>query len=162
LRGLFVAESLQAAENDREPPGVIETIDLIVDRRSDLAVFHGVSVMHGHLLTLEPFAAPRPLELQSRALGDATRHAVKPSRECVAVADRMGTPGQDEKGRLKRILGQVVVAKQATANAEDHRPVPFDQRGEREFGDVVGSRQKGLEQPTVSLGAENTQAEQRL
>ena len=43
-------------------------------------------------------------------------------------------PGQDEEGGLRGVLGLVLVAEDLAADAEDHRPMPLDQRREGGLG----------------------------
>ena len=51
------------------------------------------------------------------------------------MAHPVGIPGQGQERGLERVIGRVRVAKQPPADAQDHRPVPFHQLGER--GPVV-------------------------
>ena len=42
LGRLFVRESLEGAEQDRQALGVVEPVDLLVDDRAELVAFHGI------------------------------------------------------------------------------------------------------------------------
>ena len=46
-------------------------------------------------------------------------------------------PDEDQERRLKRILGVVLVAQDGTTDAQDHGPVPLDQRLKRQLGCLI-------------------------
>ena len=52
---------------------------------------------------------------------------MQPAAQGVAGADRMGFPGEDEKGGLKRILGVVLALELSPAGGKDHRPMTRNQ-----------------------------------
>ncbi len=72
----------------------------------------------------------------------AERHAVEPGAEQVRIADRPGLSGQDEEDGLEGVLGVMVIAQELPADAQDHRPVSGDDRGE---GGLVGRLASGGE-----------------
>ena len=63
--------------------------------------------------------------------------AIEPGGEPVGVAERAGLAGQDEEGGLEGVLGELVVAQELSADAQDHRAMAGNQRGE---GGLVGRR----------------------
>ena len=80
------------------------------------------------------------------------RHAVQPARERILHPERSRLFGQHEEGGLEGILGGVLVAEHAPADAEDHRPVPLHQGLEGELGAVLGPvgeprQELGIRQP---------------
>ena len=60
------------------------------------------------------------------------RHSIKKGAR-IRLADRIRPPRQDQKRRLKRILGILLVPEQPPAEAKHHRPVSPDQERERWF-----------------------------
>ncbi len=56
---------------------------------------------------------------------------VKPSADSFAVADCGGAADQDQERGLERVLDVSLVAKYAATDAQDHRPMPRDESGER-------------------------------
>src|SRR5262245_57356702 len=82
--------------------------------------------------------------LESRVIGDS----VKPVADGVSTGQRMRLTNQDKERGLKRIFRVVCMSKHATANAEDHRPMPPDQCLE---GPVVFLTQKTRKQEAVGL-----------
>ncbi len=59
------------------------------------------------------------------------RDAIKPVGEHRRGSDRSRLAGEDEERGLEGVLGIVVVAEDAPADAQDHRPMPPDDRLER-------------------------------
>ena len=87
-----------------------------------------------------------------RPHGDPVGNTVQPSADEVAVADRAGSADQDEERGLERVLDIALVAEHAAADAENHRTVPRDQRGERRLvavGDVAIQERPSLRPATV-------------
>ena len=72
-------------------------------------------------------SAARPVPSVQR---NVPGHAVQPARELFPPRDRRRFPGQDEKCRLKGIIGLVAVPQHTTADTQDHHTMPFDQRRE--------------------------------
>src|SRR3954452_1286520 len=65
---------------------------------------------------------------------DAAGDRVEPGPQRVAHPERAGSTPQDQEGRLEGVVGVVLIAQEGPAGAEDHRPVPLDQGGERGLG----------------------------
>jgi hypothetical protein len=63
--------------------------------------------------------------------GQALGHPEEPVGQQFAATDCPRLAQQDQEGRLKSILGRMRVAQGAAADAQHHRPVPFDQGGKR-------------------------------
>ena len=64
-------------------------------------------------------------------------HAVQPATERVLHPERPRLAGQHEEGGLEGVLGGMLVAEDAPADAEDHRPVPLHQGLEGRLGAVL-------------------------
>ena len=80
------------------------------------------------LLLLDAPLAVHGLRLErSRVVG----HPIEPVADHRAGHDRRGFLDQDEKGGLESVLGVGLVAEDAPAHPQDHRPVPPGQRLER-------------------------------
>ena len=59
---------------------------------------------------------------------------MKPGPERLTDPERVGLANQDQERGLEGVLGVVRVADQRSADAPDHRGMPVDQRGKRQFG----------------------------
>ena len=99
--------------------------------------------------SLMPAAAGR---VGPRPGRDAMRDAVQPARERVLHPERPRLAGQHEERGLEGVLGGVLVAEHAPADAEDHRPVPLHQGLEGQLGAVLvpggePRQQLGIRQP---------------
>jgi hypothetical protein len=78
------------------------------------------------------------------------------------IPHRTRTPNQHQKRRLKRILRIMLVAHHRAAYPQNHRPVPLDDRRERELR-VLGLALGGSpEQLSVSQVANSPLAKQSL
>ena len=53
--GLFMRDTLQAAEDDRQAMRFGEPVDLVVDDRSELVMFDAVGIFHGESPLSRPF-----------------------------------------------------------------------------------------------------------
>ena len=123
--------AVQVAQHDRDAVLVRQAGQLRVEDRLQVGpglVRGNGRVRHGvHLLLLGHPPEGRPAGLQRGPVGDP----VEPGPDQVPGPDRGRPPGQDQERGLERVLGQVRVADDPPADAQDHRPVPADQRGER-------------------------------
>jgi hypothetical protein len=82
------------------------------------------------------------LRLARGAKGDS----VQPAGQRPGAADAIGLRRQGQEGRLESVLGVVVVVQQPPTDAEHHRSVPPDERGE---GDGVAPLDEATEQIVV-------------
>ena len=76
--------------------------------------------------------------------------------------DRPSSPNQNEKRRLKRVLGVVPIAEDAPADTQDHRPMALDERGKCELGDRILAPDKQTQKLPVRQSLERSGREQRL
>ena len=92
-------------------------------------------------------AAPGRIRLgpPGHALGDT----VEPTGHRLTLSDRYGPPRQDQERGLERILGVVRVAQDLAADAQDHRPVPLDQRREPGLGRLITTAHEPLQELTI-------------
>jgi hypothetical protein len=87
---------------------------------------------------------------------------VQPVRKAVRVAQRVCSPRQDEEHRLERVLGELAVSQKLKADAEHHRPVPADKRGERGLSRGVTGRCEPIEKLTVAHAGDRATGKKRL
>ncbi len=85
-----------------------------------------------------------------RAGGDAQRDRVQPRPERIPHPERTRLVHQHQEGRLEGVLGIVLVAEGCPAGVQHHRPVPRDQRRERQFRRLARPAGEPLEQLAVS------------
>jgi hypothetical protein len=76
-------------------------------------------------------------------------HAIEPTAYRRALANGAGLAGEDQKGRLKNVLGVLVMVEDPPADAQDRRSMPFHEGGE---GGFVAAAREALEQLTVRHG----------
>ncbi len=84
---------------------------------------------------------------------------MKPSADPFAVADRGGAADQDQEGGLEGVLDVSLVAKHAATDAQDHRPVPRDQSGERR---LVAAGYVALQQRALAQSRHGSAVEQAV
>jgi hypothetical protein len=78
-----------------------------------------------------PFEELMPGKLGSGLTGHAPCDFVQPRTQRFSPMQRTGLASQHQEGCLEGILGMVLIAEHAPANAEYHRPVPFHQGSKR-------------------------------
>ena len=125
--------AFEIAQDDRQAKFVRETREFLVDHRLKVGPLGRDRVGNGrlghdvHLLLAGPAAGQDHPGLQRRAI----RNPIQPVADLLARLDRACPPRQHDEDRLERVVGDGVVARDPAANAQDHRPVPTDQPGER-------------------------------
>jgi hypothetical protein len=139
LGGLGQRQALDVAEDDRPSRRLGQSGDLGVEDLGVLALGHRVLDRSGGgrlSLTDGPvvLGPPDTPDAAAGLAGGPEGDAMEPGAEGVAVADRSGLPRQDEENGLEGVLGVVGVAKELSADGEDHRAVPGDDRGESGLG----------------------------
>ena len=87
---------------------------------------------------------------------------MEPGPERVAHPQAAGLPNQDQERGLKRIFGVSRLCQYAAADAEHHRPVPFDQNGKRQLGGLAAVGRKPLQKLAVAQVADGADVEQGL
>jgi hypothetical protein len=71
------------------------------------------------------------LTIETGLQRDAMGNAMKPRAKPLASMNRLSLSNQNQEGRLKRIFEILMLAEQSPTNAEDKRPIPADDYGER-------------------------------
>ena len=152
--GVLVRQPFQVAQDERRPV-LLRAAGRLPRRGRPELVPRGA-----------PIGAGRPAREARRLCGEGGRRAAGgpgldggPVGDPVEPVARAGPAGrwsaafadQDEEGGLERVLGVVGVAEDAAADAQHHRPVPADERGER--GLVAG-----VEEPAEQFGVGRTGA----
>jgi hypothetical protein len=92
-----------------------------------------------------PFMLPPPGRGRSSTGGDTAGDPVEPTGHGGSVSDRSGLARQDQKCRLKCVLGVVFITKYRAADAEHHRTVSLYQSLERHFAGLTVCRHEPLE-----------------
>ncbi len=87
---------------------------------------------------------------------------MKPRSQRVPYPERATFAYQDEKCRLKGVLGVVVVADDPEAGAQNHRTVPLDQGREGDLGRLAAPACKLLQELTIRQSGDNPHVEQRV
>jgi hypothetical protein len=95
-------------------------------------------------LVFTPACEPEP-----SVPGGSQRDAVEPMTEKIGIANRPSLVGQDEKNRLKGILGVVLVNQVLPAKPEHHRSVAIDKRAKGSFRGGVTPGIKPLEKLAI-------------
>ena len=161
LRRLLLSQALQAAEHDRRAVVPGESGELFMDHRAEV-----IPGTFGHDLRprLARLHLVRATPYGGRPGGgrDVVRHAVEPGGQRIPPPDRSRLAGQDEEGGLEGVLGVVHVTEHAPADAEDHRPVSFHQRGEGQLGGLAVAGREPVEQLPVGQPADRPRGEQRV
>ena len=158
-----MAEILQVAEQDRGPEPLGEPAELLVDDRPE-AVEVGPARLRlddrGRLGASSLVDAP-PYRGRAGATGDAERDAVQPAREGVAASERLGPGDEDEERRLEGVVGVIGVGQDPPADPVNHRPVPLDDRGEGQLGELAVAGQESLEELVVGQPGHRPDVEER-
>jgi hypothetical protein len=169
--GLVERQPLEVAEDDRRAEGLRQAVDLDVQDLGLVAVEHGLiggrsrragrgaSIVIEHDVHDVPlFEAAPACEVRPGLACGAECDATEPGGESIGVAERAGLPGQDEEGGLEGVLGELVVAHELSADAQDHRAMAGNQRGE---GGLVSPPDEPLEELAVGETRERTVLEER-
>ena len=77
---------------------------------------------------------------------------MKPAPDRLLPPHGDGPADQHEERRLEGVLGVVLVAQDRSADAQDHRPVPLHQGGERRPGRVIPVRAVGEPAQELAVG----------
>jgi hypothetical protein len=108
-------------------------------------------------LVLTPACEPEP-----SVPGGSQRDAEEPMTEKIGIANRPSLVGQDEKNRLKGILGVVLVNQELPAKPEHHRSVAIHKRAKSSFRGGVTPAVKPLEKRAVGQSRYGSAVEERL
>ena len=172
---LVEREALEVAEHHRQAEGPRQAVDLAVDGLGLLAVDRRLVGRRGH--RLGQFARARTGTTHRATLlspppaGDLLpctprrpdRDPVQPVAQQVRVTDRPGLASQDHEHGLEGVLRMLQVAQELPADAQDHRPVPAHQGGERGLaGRLTPPGGEPLQELPVSKPGHRAALEERL
>ena len=150
-RRLLVSATLQVAEDQRGAVMLRQSIDLFVDHR--LQVFPILVVIDGQPprgeLGMAPLVALPADRRGASARGDSVGDGVDPGTDRVPHPERTRPLRQDEERGLEGILRLVFVSQDRPAQAQHHRPVPLDERGEGVLGRLSATGREPFEQLPV-------------
>ncbi len=152
LCGLFVSQTFQVAEEDRQPEPVREPAQLLVKLRPGLVAVPVavLAVLDRHFcLRPAPFAQPPPGRIEPRPCGDPRGDPIQPARDRIGPPDRTRLPRQHQEHGLRGILGVVTIAQDSPADVEHHGPVPLNQHGECRLGLLDRAVPKPVQQGTI-------------
>jgi hypothetical protein len=135
------AVPLQKTQHEGRPVLVWQALNLVIENGLDFtpAPVGGVPGRRQHPSFVGPPAGGAPFGVRGNSMCDS----MKPGGQRVALADRAGPPGQNQKSGLKSILGVLLVLQYMPAYTQDERTVPIDKDGE---GRLVASPLKLLQQ----------------
>ena len=167
LRRLVEGQTLEVAEHHRQAEGPWQAIDLPVQGLGLLAVEEDPIGRRGgggrrglprEARFLGPLTAAEP---EACALRRAHGDAVEPLTQQVGLAQRPGLFVQDEEDGLEGVLGLVPVAEELPADAQNHRPVAGDKRGESRLAGLIATGRDPLDQLPVGEPGRRTALEER-
>ena len=131
--GLLLRLTFQVTEQQRRPVRLRHLPQSIVQCHLEFLPRHvGYAGCFAHICRLLLTCLPTVI-LAPGLQGQPVRHGVQPARDRFNFADGAGFAGENQEGRLERILGIVLVAADAPAHAIDHRPMPYEESDERRF-----------------------------
>jgi hypothetical protein len=85
---------------------------------------------------------------------------VQPARQRLATPERANSRHQDEERGLEGVVRLVGVVEDAPADAEDHRAVTLDERGEGELGRLAVASGEAVEELRVGQSGHRADVEQ--
>ena len=125
---LLVGLPLQVAEDDGLPIFLGESADLLVQHGPELVPGDVVVVTRGQHRRALPFPSVTPGRVGLRSNRRAVGHLVEPVAQHLAIADRPGLADEQEERGLEGVLGVLRLVEHVPADAQDHRPMPPDER----------------------------------
>ncbi len=123
--GFLAGFPFQVAENDHLAMLIGQSFQLLIEHqlKARAVVLGRLGSRDRHRFLHSSFGGSFP-SLQSRPVGNA----IKPIADRARRVKSGSLANQDQKSDLKSILGIVRIVQEAAANAEDHRPMPANQR----------------------------------
>nr|WP_237170745.1 hypothetical protein [Paludisphaera borealis] len=153
---------LEAAKDDGEALDVAESVDFLIEDRSQLGVICAVDGFRGDLFDHRFLLRPAAVGALARPPGDPARDPVKPAAERLAIANRPRATGKNEKRGLERVFREMRVGENPPAGAKHHRPVPLHQLGERRLGAGDLASLESVQKRPVRQAAERAGVKQRF
>ncbi len=165
-----MGQALEVAENDRSAIFLRQAVDLLVDDRGAV-----IAVDRGGVRRCRPHRRDGPGRFDGPTVadpstdrgnpgprGDPDRDSVKPAPDRILLADRPGPARQDQERRLERVVHVGGIVQDATADAQDHRPVPLDQDLKRLLAPLVPTHPEPFDQLSVGQPRAGPRAEEDL
>ena len=154
-----MSHPLQLAQDDRNPVLLGQAAQLAIELQESI-VRRLLPRSSGHRDGRHgAFPPPPPGPVRPRLQGRPVRHAMEPDSHLVTRHDRGRPPHEHEEGRLEGVLGIVVIAEDAAADAPDHRAVAMNEGPERLGLSVV---HEPIQQLPVRMDSMDTEIEERL
>src|SRR5262249_39756448 len=128
-RCLLVGASLEVGEDDGQTITSGQTVDLFVKNRAQLAVEDfvlGTGTVRHSVVRLGTTAAGEGCNALHR---DVVGNPIQPGSQTLSLANGARLSSQNEKGRLKGVVGFMDVAQNLSANAAHQRTVTNQNRG---------------------------------
>ena len=131
--------TFEIAKYDRQTVVPRQLIEFLMNRLAPVIRAFELGRTNRHLgSTL--LDGPLPISGNLEATGGAAGDSMKPGRQRISHPQPVSFAGQNEKGRLECILCIVIVADDASADAQDHRTVTLDQFRECDLGRLSVAR----------------------
>jgi hypothetical protein len=144
---VFATKAFEAAEDQRGAEVGGEAMDLVVEDR--LAVVgRAIRGVDGDLRGGRALVALAAATGGAGARGGADGDLMEPGADGVGGSKGASAAGEDEEGRLERVVGVVLLAEDPAAGAEDHRAVAVDE--DAECG--LGRGARGVEEAGEEFG----------
>ena len=129
-RRLQLRHPLQVAQDHRPAHGLRQPRDLLVQLRIPAIPRCAVSSCDRIHLNTPTFSRPESRGIDVGPDSNAVGHTVQPTSQRALDPERANPADQDEEGGLESVLNVDRVAEHTSADGQDHRAVPGDQRRE--------------------------------
>jgi hypothetical protein len=140
---------LEVAKDDRRPVSFGEPVEFLVKDRRKIVRSRIEAGRGCPEFGCSEFDRPTSLDAGFGLERGPTSDPVEPRSQAIADPEPPAFASEDQKRRLKGVHRFVFVAEDAPADAENHRPMPLDDRFKRRFGLFARSRGEPLEQLAV-------------
>ena len=156
---LFMAASFEIAQNQRDTEPFRQPLDFFVKHACEIIVHLDACFLSQ--CRRAPFVPLPPGRDQSSTRCGAIGNLVQPGTQGIAHPEPPGLLYQDQKRRLKRILGVVRIDQNGPAHTQDHRPVSLDQGRERQLGGFALAGRKPLQELAIGQLADRPDIKKR-
>jgi hypothetical protein len=149
------AVAFQKTQDERRPIFVGQALNLVIESGLN---FTPVCVVVLPARRQNPsLMRPPPGGASFRLHGNSMCDSMKPGGQRLALADRAGSPGQNQKRGLKRILRILLVPEHEATHTQNERTVSLDQNGESR---LIAAFLKLLQQLPIAAFFRNRQGNQ--
>ena len=145
--GLFVGPSFEVAEDHRSAEAFWETLDFFVQDRAEVVeiVMAAFGIRDGSQSFMTSLTSRGGACAECGLVGNA----MEPRSERLFHPEPACFFHKDKERGLKRILRIVLIDENVPADSQDHRPVPLDERGERQFRGLAAIGHESFEKLAV-------------